>query len=283
MLNRVGLEEPILERRPQECSGGQLQRMVIARALLLEPKFLIRDEPTSALAASIRAQILNLLLEVKEQLDLTLVLISHDLGVGPQPVRPGRRPPHPQLVPLGDPRGTAWTWADSPPPGTWCRGRSCPRAPSVRGSQPRRTDRQGQPLPQGDARRGRRRIQDRRRAGVGGLSCRRDPRVGVTCVAAERSTFRHFSHIWCGQLPKVPGANVETRSKNKEVLMGVGDRAEDLAGKAKEGLGDATDNRDLEAEGKAEESKAEWNPSGDDVADATTWDVDRTIQIDDKR
>jgi uncharacterized protein YjbJ (UPF0337 family) len=64
--------------------------------------------------------------------------------------------------------------------------------------------------------------------------------------------------------------------------MGVGDRAEDLAGKAKEGLGDATDNRDLEAERKAEESKAEWNPSGDDVADAT-WDVDRTIQIDDKR
>jgi uncharacterized protein YjbJ (UPF0337 family) len=65
--------------------------------------------------------------------------------------------------------------------------------------------------------------------------------------------------------------------------MGVGDRAEDLAGKAKEGLGDATDNRDLAAEGKAEESEAEWNPSGDDVADATTWDVDRTIQIDDKR
>ena len=81
MLDRVGLEEAILERRPHECSGGQLQRMVIARALLLKPEFLICDEPTSALDASIRAQILNLLVELKEQLDLTLVLISHDLRV----------------------------------------------------------------------------------------------------------------------------------------------------------------------------------------------------------
>jgi oligopeptide/dipeptide ABC transporter ATP-binding protein len=81
MLDRVGIEEAMLERRPSECSGGQLQRMVIARALLLEPTFLICDEPTSALDASIRAQILNLLVELKEQLDLTLVLISHDLRV----------------------------------------------------------------------------------------------------------------------------------------------------------------------------------------------------------
>ena len=55
--------------------------MVIARALLLKPEFLICDEPTSALDASIRAQILNLLVELKDQLDLTLVLISHDLRV----------------------------------------------------------------------------------------------------------------------------------------------------------------------------------------------------------
>jgi oligopeptide/dipeptide ABC transporter ATP-binding protein len=81
MLDRVGLEPEILSRFPRECSGGQLQRMVIARALLLKPKFLICDEPTSALDASIRAQILNLLVELKDQLDLTLVLISHDLRV----------------------------------------------------------------------------------------------------------------------------------------------------------------------------------------------------------
>jgi len=81
MLERVGIEEAMLERKPSECSGGQLQRMVIARALLLEPKFLICDEPTSALDASIRAQILNLLVELKDELDLTLVLISHDLRV----------------------------------------------------------------------------------------------------------------------------------------------------------------------------------------------------------
>jgi oligopeptide/dipeptide ABC transporter ATP-binding protein len=81
MLDRVGIEEGMLERKPSECSGGQLQRMVIARALLLKPKFLICDEPTSALDASIRAQILNLLVELKDQLDLTLVLISHDLRV----------------------------------------------------------------------------------------------------------------------------------------------------------------------------------------------------------
>ena len=81
MLERVGLDETILERRPHECSGGQLQRVVIARALLLEPQFLVCDEPTSSLDASIRAQILNLLVELKDELGLTLFLISHDLRV----------------------------------------------------------------------------------------------------------------------------------------------------------------------------------------------------------
>ncbi len=81
MLDRVGLDAEILERRPSECSGGQLQRVVIGRALLLEPQFLVCDEPTSALDASIRAQILNLLVDLKDQLGLTLVLISHDLRV----------------------------------------------------------------------------------------------------------------------------------------------------------------------------------------------------------
>ncbi len=81
MLERVGLETDILDRYPRECSGGQLQRLVIARALLLNPRFIICDEPTSALDASIRAQILNLLMELKEQFDLTLMMISHDLRV----------------------------------------------------------------------------------------------------------------------------------------------------------------------------------------------------------
>jgi oligopeptide/dipeptide ABC transporter ATP-binding protein len=80
-LAEVGLDDTYLGRRPGECSGGQLQRAVIARALLLEPKILICDEPTSALDASVQARILNLLSRLRRERALTMVMISHDLRV----------------------------------------------------------------------------------------------------------------------------------------------------------------------------------------------------------
>lgn len=81
VFEQVGLDESFLRRLPHECSGGQLQRAVVARALLLRPRFLVCDEPTSALDASNRAHVLNLLMELKDQLGLTLLMISHDLRV----------------------------------------------------------------------------------------------------------------------------------------------------------------------------------------------------------
>ena len=81
MLREVGLDDSFVERFPGQCSGGELQRIVIARALLLEPRFLVCDEPTSALDAPLRAQIVNLLVDLKKRFDLTLLIISHDLRV----------------------------------------------------------------------------------------------------------------------------------------------------------------------------------------------------------
>lgn len=81
ILSDVGLTEKVLDLYPHEFSGGQRQRIAIARALILEPKFLIADEPVSALDASIQAQIINLLKDLKEQKDLTILFISHDLSV----------------------------------------------------------------------------------------------------------------------------------------------------------------------------------------------------------
>lgn len=81
MLGRVGLRPDHAGRYPHEFSGGQRQRIGIARALILDPKIIILDEPVSALDVSIRAQIINLLLELKETLGLSYIMISHDLGV----------------------------------------------------------------------------------------------------------------------------------------------------------------------------------------------------------
>ncbi len=79
MLGEVGIDPGFAERYPGQCSGGQLQRIVIARTLLLRPQFVVCDEPTSSLDASIRAQILNLLNDMRRRFDLSLLMISHDL------------------------------------------------------------------------------------------------------------------------------------------------------------------------------------------------------------
>ena len=82
LLDNVGIDPTVAgDRKAYEFSGGQCQRIAIARSLALEPKLLICDEPVSALDVSIQAQILNLLQDMKEQYGLTMVFISHDLSV----------------------------------------------------------------------------------------------------------------------------------------------------------------------------------------------------------
>jgi oligopeptide/dipeptide ABC transporter ATP-binding protein len=81
LLERVGLDDTAFNRYPHEFSGGQLQRVGIARVLAVDPDFIVADEPVSALDVSIQSQVLNLFKELQEEFNLTTLFISHDLSV----------------------------------------------------------------------------------------------------------------------------------------------------------------------------------------------------------
>lgn len=81
ILKKVNMDKDALEKYPHQFSGGQLQRLAVARALLVEPEIIIADEPVSALDVSVQAQVVNLLMDLRDEMGLTIIFIAHDLSV----------------------------------------------------------------------------------------------------------------------------------------------------------------------------------------------------------